>query len=61
MKRRYQLKFTQRAVDLLEYGQTENLYNVDLYLARTFVNEILNEMTNEIFFNCREKSLIVYE
>lgn len=52
IKKRYRRRVMKRAVDLIELGITENLYNTDIRLASQNIYEIFNALDNSIIKKC---------
>ena len=59
IKRRYKQKVVEHAVDLIDSGHCEGIYDVDMRTAATWVYEIWDRVENEIVYNCWKKSRIV--
>lgn len=59
VKKRYQLKMSQRAVDIIDSGGIDQLYKVDIKQACVWMNEIWEQTSTEVIYNCWMKSGLV--
>ena len=59
LKKRYQQKLSQRAVELIENNHFSSIYRVDLKMAITWVYEVWTRMESSINSNCWRKSMLV--
>ena len=59
VKKRYKRKFVEQAVDLLDSGVFENLYDTDLYRAITWIYDIWYRIQPTLIHNCWAKTRLV--
>ena len=59
IKKRYKQKVAARAVDLIEGGELNNLYKVNIRQAGLWVYDIWARVENDVIFNCWVKSSLV--
>ena len=59
IKKRYEHRVIKNAVDLIEIGVTEQIYQIDLKEAIMWIYEIWYRTPNRIIYNCWIKSRLV--
>ena len=55
MKKCYQKKQIERGIDLIEQGNLDSIYNVDLKSVMEWVSEVWCEIAPELIRNCWQK------